>query len=288
VVTSFGEELRGLRERHGLRQTDLVAIIPGHFARSTIANVESGREAPTPRLWEALETAFPDDTPRLEKSYAAARHHVESSRGVIGVSRNHADWWDRDFPLGGALVIDRRDVVVVFRESRAPEEVLQVIEVRARQDGVSSFRTKMWATQQEGFRARPEMLWGGEIVDSEYADHDGRTFLMREISFGRPLQRGERHTFALRSWVERALLPETGLELSPTHPTAFVGLHVAFLGAQPTSVWAYGPVPDEALAPTSAAEPGAMPTQRHGGGRHSAVFDRPEPGETYGIDWRWA
>lgn len=288
VTDTFGDLLRLLRERHGLRQTDLVSRIPGHFARSTIANVESGREAPSPRLWEALEKAFPDDALELEVSYLAARARVDAGRSHNDVSRGHADRWDREYPLGGALVIERRDVALIFRESRTPEEVLQVIDVRARADGVTSFVIKMWSTQQEGFRASPEMLWGGEVVDAVHVDHDGRTFLMREVAFGRALHRGERHTFALRSWVERSPEVETGVDISPAHPTGLIALHVAFLGPQPTSVWAYGPVADDALAPATATEPGALPTQVHGDGRHSAVFDRPDPGESYGIDWSWS
>jgi transcriptional regulator with XRE-family HTH domain len=282
---TFGELLRQLRQRHGLRQTDLVARLPGRFSRSTVANVESGREAPSPRLWDAVQQTFPDDVPTLEQSYVAARRRVAT--GHEGAVSRRSDRWESEYPLGGPLVIERRDVAAVFRESRAPEEMLQVIDIRARQDGVSSFVMKMWATQQEGFRTTPEVLWGGEVVDAEHVDRDGRTFLMREISFGRALQRGERHTFAVRSWVERMPTPETGIVVSPTHPTGVVAVHLAFLGGQPAAVWAYGPVADDSLSPTSASDPGAIPTEFHGSGRHSVVFERPEPGESYGVEWSW-
>jgi transcriptional regulator with XRE-family HTH domain len=286
-MTTFGEQLRLLRQRRGLRQTDVVTRLGDVFARSTIANVECGREAPSERLWEALSQAFPDEVPQMEDAYLAARRRVASGRGSATRSGARAEGWDGEFPLGGPLVIERRDFAVVFRESRNPEEILDIIDVRARQDGVSTFVTKMWATQQEGFRASAEVVWGGEIVEAEHVDRDGRTFVMSEVQFGRPLRRGERHSFAVRSWVERATVPDTGIDVAPALPTAIIAVHVAFIGPQPASVWAYGPVADDSLSPKSADEPGACPTLRHGGGRHSAVFERPEPGDSYGIDWSW-
>jgi transcriptional regulator with XRE-family HTH domain len=286
-MTTFGEDLHQLRARYQLRQSDLVTRLGGAFARSTIANVECGREAPSVRLWEALGEAFPDDVELLEPSYSAARRRVESGRVDRPRSGREPDQWDREYPLGGPLVVERRDFAAVFRESRAPEEILQVVDVRARQDGVSSFVSKMWATQQEGFRASAEVLWGGDIVESEHVDRDGRTFVLFEVAFGRSLHRGERHSFALRSWVDRSPNPDTGIDVAPALPTAVVAVHVAFLGPQPSSVWAYGPVADESLSPKSAAEPGARPTEQHGVGRHSAVFEHPEPGESYGLDWTW-
>jgi transcriptional regulator with XRE-family HTH domain len=287
ATPAFGDRLRRLRDRRALRQSDLATALHGQFARSTLANIESGREAPSPRLWEALQQAFPDDVPDLEESYAAARRRLPSGREGPSSRKRHTDGSEGSYPFGGPFVIERRDFALIFRESREPEEVMQIIEMRACQDGVSSFVTKMWATRQEGFRANPEMLWGGEIVDAEHVDHDGRTFVMREISFGRALQRGDRHTFALRSWVERMPLPDTGIDISPTYPTTLIALHLAFLGPPPASVWAYGPVADESLSPAEASEPGARPAQRYGEGRYSVTFEHPELGESYGVDWSW-
>jgi transcriptional regulator with XRE-family HTH domain len=283
-MVSFGEQLRLLRERRGLRQTDLVASLSGQFARSTIANVEAGREPPSPRLWRALSEAFPEDVEVMTDSYLHARSRLGSSRNT---HLANPDSRPDDLRWEGPFVIERRDVTAVFRESRAPEEVLQVVTLRARLAGVSSFVTKMWSTRHEGFRVSPEVLWGGALVQQEQIDRDGHTFVMEQVDFGRELERGETHSFAVRSWVERAPMPDTGLDVSPAHPTMVIAVHVAFMSQTPASVWAYGPIADESLSPSSASAPDARPTRQHGAGLHSVVFERPAPGESFGIDWSW-
>jgi transcriptional regulator with XRE-family HTH domain len=287
-MAAFGEMLSELRRSHGLRQSDLVARLTGQFARSTIANVESGREAPSPRLWEALCEAFPDDVDALEDTYLEARRQVGARKGDP-LSNGHLAARSGEVvrPLGGVFTVERRVIAYVFRESRAPEEILEFFQVQARQDAVSSYVTKMWATHNEGFRIDPEMLWGGRLVDNEHVDRDGHTFVLREVQFGRPLQHGERHSFAIRSWVEHDADPDTGIDVTPTTPTVRIAIHLAFLGSLPTSVWAYGPVADASLYPRSADEPGARPPLDNGDGRYSVVFERPELGESYGIDWSW-
>jgi transcriptional regulator with XRE-family HTH domain len=284
-MSVFGEQLRLVRERHGLRQSDLVALFHDTFARSTIANVESGREAPSPRLWTALREAFPAEAESLEESYLAARRNVGSSRsGTHPASRSGSE-----SAASGTFVVERRDIALVFREAQVPEEILEVYHLQARQDGASSLVCKMWATQHEGFRLSPEVLWGGHIVEAEHVDRDGHTFVLREVTFGRTLRRGDRHAFALRSWVERAPSPpETGIDVSPKHPTLVLGVHLAFLDRQPSSVWTYGPVADEALSPSSAGAPGARPAATFGVGHYTAEFDSPQVGESYGVDWSWS
>lgn len=54
AMEDFGAALRGLRKKRGLRQADLAAALDHQFARSTLANVEAGREAPSRRVWEAF------------------------------------------------------------------------------------------------------------------------------------------------------------------------------------------------------------------------------------------
>lgn len=282
-MSIFGDQLRLVRERRGLRQSDLVALLHDAFARSTIANVESGREPPSPRLWTALLEALPDEAAGLQESYLAARRHVGGSR--LGP---HSPAHATEPAASGAFVVESRDIALVFREARVPEEIVEIYHLLARQDGASSFVSKMWATQHEGFRLSAEVLWGGHIIEEEHVDRDGHTFVLREVEFGRVLERGDRHAFALRSWVERAPSPpETGLDVSPKHPTLVVGVHLAFLDRQPASVWTYGPVADESLSPTSADAPGARPAATFGAGHYTAVFDSPQVGESYGVDWSW-
>ena len=285
----FGSELRALRKRHNLRQADLAARLRGGFARSTVANVEAGREAPSERMWKALSDAFPDDVARLEPSYLEARRLHSRGRHDPLLERDHHDHQpgSDDAPLGGSLVIERRDITFVFRQSTSPEEIIEVFEVRSRQEGLACFAVKMRATNQEGFRLEPEVLWGGRLIDTEHVDRQGYTFVLREIEFGRPLGLGERHCFAIRSWVAHDSDPDMGVDVTPSQPTCLLGLHLAFLARKPAVVWAYGPVPDEAVFPNAPDDPAAMAPDIHGDGHYSATFSRPEIGECFGIEWRW-
>lgn len=49
-----------------MRQQDLVDALDRVIARSTLANVEVGRENPSARLWAAINDKLPEWVPQLE------------------------------------------------------------------------------------------------------------------------------------------------------------------------------------------------------------------------------
>jgi transcriptional regulator with XRE-family HTH domain len=120
-VSDFGDALRRVRAAHGLRQRDLVHELDGQFARSTLANVESGREPPSPRLMALLLERFPQHGDELGPLYEASR--VALSARLLSrepsLTADHSD--TASMRLGGPFVIEQYNLVYVFRESRSPE-----------------------------------------------------------------------------------------------------------------------------------------------------------------------
>lgn len=286
-MNAFSAALKQLRRLHGLRQVDLVEALGGDFSRSTIANVECGRELPSPRFWEALQAVYPDETALMAEDYLAARARVGtgSGRGRPG-SRTGPAPIEEELRLGGPFVIERLDLVYVFRESRSPEEVLEVRSLRATRNGADSYVLKVVA-DNEGFRTAPEILWGGSITEESARDVAGKTLLIRRVAFEPALRRGMRHVFALRSWVDRDPFPDVAIECKFTLPADTLGIHAAFLGSKPTSVWRFGPLHDEATRPDSARHADAKALPLVNNGNYSATFDHPAIGLVLGIGWSW-
>lgn len=283
MVDDFGSGLRNLRKQRGLRQIDLVAALDGQFARSTIANIEAGREPPSPRFWEALCAAFPTHVEDLTPLYDNCRRKMDRPNDRPDPSTTKAP---APQALGGPFAIDRLDLAYTFRESRAPEEFIEVRTVRALRDRADRYLLKMRADNSEGFRITPETLWGGHIVDTQVQDRGGGTVTVRDFRFDHLLSRGQRHTFAMRTWIEKDPNPDTSIDVSVTLPTEIVAVHVNFEGPKPVKVWRHGPVADEYLIPASGIDPHARSLRGHDG-HYSSLFARPEPGTYFGIGWAW-
>lgn len=289
-MTSFGLNLRQLRVARGWRQQDLAQALDGAVARSTIANVETGREPPTPRLWALLGTHVPEWSDHLRAAFDAERTKVNSAStsesgsgtrsGAVNESADEAPL------LGGPFVVERLDLVYNFEESRSPSEIVEVRRVRATRAGAASYGLSLRQTESPHFTVEESALWGGYIVDSQHHHLPDRTLYWRRFEFGRALRRGQRHDFAVRSWVETDPDPDTEVCFDFTIPVEEVNIHLNFNGSEtPTDVWSYGPLHDVRLIPKS---PGmGAPVGVTPGGTASAAF-QPQSGPMYGVAWRWA
>lgn len=286
-METFGAALRELRRQRGWRQQDLVEALGSHVARSTIANVETGREPPTPRLWELLRALEPSVVTQLEPLYEQARGRlVRKTPSPPAVDAHCSGDEAPRRGLAGPYVIELLQLIYVFRHSRSPEEIIEVRRVRATRHGADGYGLKFVQTRQEGFRADEEPLWGGHLTDGEHIDAAGRTVYLRRVDFGRRLRKGQVHEFAVRSWVERDPDPETSVNVLFSIPCQAVTIHLNFRGPDtPACCWAFGPIPDEILTP---AEPeDGRPVTLSAAGTASAYFKNPELGVEYGIAWRW-
>jgi hypothetical protein len=286
-MTDFGSILRRLRFAKNWRQQDLVEALDGRIARSTIANIEAGRQPPTPRLWALLEEHVPHWKGALEPSYMDARRCSPTSASHRhGVLADSSPAQPGRPTLAGPFVIESLQLVYVFRHSRSPEEILEIRRVRATRAGADGYGLKFIQTKHEGFRADEEPLWGGHLANVEHHDVSGKTLYVRRMNFDRTLRKGQVHEFAVRSWIERDPQPDTSVSVNFTIPCKSLAIHLNFHGPQaPTDCWGFGPIADEALTPTDPGRGAALPITP--GGTVSRYLTGMEPGAEYGIAWRW-
>ena len=250
-----------------MRQADLVDALDHVIARSTLANVEVGRENPSPRLWQAICTHLPDWVETLEPVYEPTRT----------VQR------ELPFELAGPFEIIQATYAYTFRAHRAPEEILQVRRVRATTDGADGYGLKL--TNNSGrFDLDTESLWGGWVASHRRdLTHDSSQHLVR-FHFDQTLKRGQVHEFATRSWVSHDE-PADRVSLGFTRPTGEVTLALNFTGPRPQQVRRFGPLddieqsPDE---PLGGDEVTPMPN-----GSCQLHVKRPILGKIYGLAWAW-
>jgi transcriptional regulator with XRE-family HTH domain len=295
-VSAFGDALRQLRAAHGLAtQQALVDRLGGELHRTTVVRLENGQLPPSPRVWRLLSAAFPADRPWLEPIYETARQERERASAERAGrqsrrSRRPGDssaTAEQGFVLGGPYLVERYDLVYVFRESRAPEEMLEVRQVRALKGGARRYVLKVDHLGSTSFTIETEALWGGTLVTDERLTPGSKTVYLRSLDFGRELRRGEQHSFAIRHWVERDPEPNTAVMVEQTIVAEVVAVHLNFWGSEvPRLVWRYGPLPDEALAPGSPTRSAQLLLNQHGS--ISARFVRPEIGTFFGLAWQWA
>lgn len=287
-MDEFGRTLKKLRTEAGWRQQDLVDALSGEFARSTLANIESARERPTPRLFELLSIHLPTWAALLEGPYLDARAEGPRKPRRRSTSVRPAGAPDLEtWQSGGPFRIESLQFVYTFRHSHSPEEIVEVRRVRATRSGVDSYGLSFTATDHTGFEVEEEALYGGQLVATHSRPTDHHVHYYRRFQFGRSLRRGQVHEFAVRAWVARDDDPDTEISFSVTLPTERVAIHANFLGPdRPRNVWQYGPMAAEDLAPKS-ADDGGTPLRISDGGNVSAYFTKPIAGGHHGIAWIW-
>lgn len=268
----FHAVLRSLREEHRLRQQDLATLLG--VGRSTLANYEAGRERPSARFWLRLQARLPEWIDSLEPAYLASAPTAMKARPEPVQPL-----------LGGPYVIERLTVAYEFQESRAPSEIVEYRRVRAAKSGATGYGLMMRHLGSPGFQIEQEALWGGRLTDGEVVDGAGQTLISRRFEFNRTLRRGQRHEFALRSWVERDPEPCDAISVTFTLPVESAEVRVNFRGPRPECLWSYGPVVDDEVTPT---EPDGCPeVDLDESGGAGVVFNQLDSGPVYGLRWRW-
>jgi hypothetical protein len=231
-----------------------------------------------------LSHHLPTWASELDAAYRDERSILKEAPPLLPAARGRASR-PAKWLIGGPFTIEQVRFVYTFRHGRAPEEVIEVRQVRANA-AADGYGLYLRQTDHGGFRVDEECIWGGDLVDAEYADAGSRTVYVRRVDFGRRLRRGERHEFAVRSWVERDEAPGTTVSASFSIPCSRVAFQVNFRGPErPQATYAFGPIADVDLATdvSTARTPIAM--SRHGA--VSRQFRNPEPGAEYGLGWEW-
>lgn len=282
-MSAFGEELRAIRLEAGLRQVDVCERLGGAVARSTLANIESGREPPSARVLALFAEHLPQwferlkDLPRERSPRPVLTTTSESVKPVV----DEALWRP-----GGAFDLESLSLCYVFQHSRSPSEIIEVRRVRARRNGAARYGLRLIKTGEGAFSVDSETLWGGNAQAVETTTVSGGKVVLHEVVFDRLLARGQRHEFATRTWIERDDDPGTAIILDLTIPTREISVHLCFLGpVRPKGYTVYGPLADESQVPE---QPGSAPrTPMSDSGRVAAYFPDPQIGPVYGIAWEW-
>lgn len=274
---AFGDGVRRLRTAAGLRQVDLAAELG--IGRSTLANIERNAEPPSVRVWTAIQDSRPDWVDPLRESYDRAR------KAAVSAHAEEAPPGDSEEPfLGGPFALVSVAYTYVFEESHSPSEIIEVRTVKALEAGAHCFGVELGHSTGTGFRVDQQALWGGHLT-SEVINEPGRTLLWRRFEFDRKLRMGQRHEFAMRSWVERDPEPGTAVIFNVTLPANLVTINLAFHGSvRPAAAWTFGPVGKR-------EEPGIDdPRSRRvkiGPAGVTARFRRPPPYDCFGLGWAW-
>lgn len=269
---SYGEvgtRIRELRANDGWRQQDVAERLG--LSRSALANIEAGRERPSQRVLDAISTEFPEWAP-----------YLSDSREPDGAQLH-----------GGPFVLEDLTIAYIFEEARSPNEIVEVRTVRSTRAGASGYVLSSRRTDPAGgsspdvvYSLVTEVLWGGYLVDDQFVDDDGAVEHRRVIHFGRQLRRGERHSFAIRSWTERDSEPGTCILVDYTVPVGRVGIHLTCHGRpQLARAWAFGPRVDDAELPADSAD--VTPVDVTVGGTATLVLEQPELERNYGLAWEW-
>jgi transcriptional regulator with XRE-family HTH domain len=258
-----GVLLRALRAEDGLRQRDVASRLGVN--RSTLANIEAGREPVSGAMLLKVLSAYP----HWRVSIEAGEHRPS----VVG--------------LNASLVIEELTIAYVFLESHSPSEILQIRRVRALRSGISHYALGLRRTDQGTFTLDTQVLWGGRLNELEAGpDQEGR--VLRVVEFPRPLRSGEVHEFAMRSWVERDDDPGTEVRVAVTTRTKVARIHLACHGTVNfADVWKFGPVPDPGAGVLPADSPNVEKVDVVAGTPVSVTFRVPECGPTYGVGWAW-
>jgi DNA-binding XRE family transcriptional regulator len=293
-MSEFGVLLRELRRARGWRQQDLADALAGGFARSTLANVEAGRERPSARLWQLLREHIPAWEPQLAAAYKEVAGELRtgspSDRAGLQASPRRqpaATPGSKDAgTLGGPFALERLTLAYTFRHSRAPEEIVEIRRVRALQDGASRYGLKLTRVDSPEFTVDEEALFGGSLSTGVHHRTRRGTIYLRRFDFDRILAKGDVHEFGVRSWVAQDPDPDTAVQMDFTMPVESASIHLNFYGpVRPAEVWTFGPIADDELTPTTSD--GGESTSINLAGTVSMHLDQPQVGPVYGIAWRW-
>ncbi|WP_121256250.1 helix-turn-helix domain-containing protein [Nocardioides ferulae] len=280
--TEYAAQLRALRTAAGLRQVDVCERLGGSIARSTLANLETGRESPSTRVRGLIADAFPEWRAALDAAYASDRASTAPAPGgALDVEPAAGSQL-----LGGPFVVESLILSYLFHDSRSPSEIIEARRVRARRNGADSYGLKMMHTESAAFSATSEPLWGGHLETTEHVHGAGRTVFVRRFVFDRRLRRGQSHDFALRTRIDTDPEPGTAVAFDLTIPAEQVTVQLGFRGSERPRGWsAFGPLVDNAQVPE---HPGDAPrSSLPASGQVSAYFRNPELGTVYGIAWEW-
>ncbi|GAB4006368.1 helix-turn-helix transcriptional regulator [Nocardioides ultimimeridianus] len=274
----FAPVLRDLRHSAGLTQEGLIEALDGEFARSTLANIEAGREVPSVRFFRAVSGRFPEWRSSLSEPFGHAREQVgrrsrtgrDPQRTVLG-------------PLGGRAVVEHLCSTYVFDDGPGPVEVVETRRIRAASSGVTGYVARF--ITGPGFEAEHDVTGGELRAIDRVADRVGTTVLCH-IAFESPLLRGETHELTTRSVVRGGHHDAaTTALLVPDTTTGDAEVRLRFGGRLPDAVDAFGPVADRSLLdapqelvrfrPLDVAD---VVTTR---------FADPAVGLVYGVRWTW-
>lgn len=264
-VDGFGQALRAQRAAAGMRQADLVEVLDHVIARSTLANVEVGREKPSARLWQAICTHLPHWVAELEPHYTP-RNPAASA-----------------FADTGPFDIVHATDAYTFRDHRAAEEIIHVRRVRARAHGACRYVVRL-VNDSEAFDVDVEPLWGGWIERHERTPTPEGIEHELHVRLDRPLARGEEGEFAMRSWVLRDVA-DNAISMSFSLPTTSASLSVTFAGRSPRQLW--GIETDDPLPSRDVPADDDRLLSLSAGGNHTLRIRRPVPLRVYGIGWSW-
>jgi hypothetical protein len=203
------------------------------------------------------------------------------------VFQKHDDGDETDrFQLGGPYVIERYDIIYVFREGRAPQEIIELRRVRA-MERASTFGLKFAESEDSQFEMVPEVLFGGHLTRMQRHQPGNQAVYLSRLNFGRHLRKGDVHQFGLRYWVEKNPDPSTHIIIMLTRRAEELGLHLNFWGSEkPVEFWRHGPFAEEAMTPGGPTVENRLAVNPQNG--VSAEFVDPEIGTHFGIAWRWA
>ena len=294
AAQEFGQAIKELRAKHRLTtQKALAEHVNLELARTSIANLEAGTRAPAPHSWAVLQRHFPDDVAWLQPLYDNARAEQERitaererrRRAVSESQPSEVAPTEPEFMLGGHYVLERYDLLYVFRDGRAPREIIEQRRFRATRRGVDTYPLRLEQTDSPDFSIKTEVLWGGSLASEERVTPAGKTVYREVVTLDRSLSRGESHAFMLRHLIEKDPNPSTEIILLLTVPTETALVHLKFTAKRPQVVWCFGPLPDEDMAPGELDPRRALLVSSDG--RATAEFSNPEIGVTYGVAWRW-
>lgn len=249
-----------------MRQIDLVEALDHVIARSTLANVEGGRERPSARFWASLQRCLPDWAEELALCHPD--HVAMPSDGARTATYD----------------VLKATYSYTFREHPSPEEILLTRRIRATESGVDGYDLQI-TSDRSAFGLDSEALFGGWIEHSEHRMGSDDTRFLTRFHFDRTLQAGDEHEFALRSWI-RGGDPGCSAQCTFTTPTSQARITLNFLGSrQPAAVWHFGPVPDPSRVPHRGT--GCPRLEALAPGTYSLRLSDPQLHQVYGIGWAW-